>query len=68
MYCFPFRPFFGINYQIKLHVSKLSTFLHYDLFLYFKYQILYICKLASLSGRKSTQMREGTFSLRNERN
>ena len=33
---------------------------------HFKHQILYSCKLASLSLRKSTQMREGAFSLGNE--
>ena len=34
--------------------------------LYFKYQILYTCKLTSLSWQKSTQLREGAFSLGNE--
>ena len=35
---------------------------------HFEYQILYTCKLASLSCRKSTQVRERAFSIGNEWN
>ena len=35
---------------------------------HFKYPILYTCKLSSLAWRKSTQVREGTFFLKNEWN
>ena len=48
------------------HLENTERFLDPSLTFHFKYQISYACKLASLSWRKSAQVREGAFSLGNE--
>ena len=66
--------FFHFMYAAA-NVSKLCCMAHlanFEPFFYtipncrFKYQILHKCKVASLSWRKSTQIRESEFSLGNE--
>ena len=49
-------------------IKQILNFFYIILNFHFKYQILHTCKLANLSWRKSTQVREGAFSLGNEWN
>ena len=48
-----------------VHLAKIERFYTIPTFA-FKYQILYAGNFAILSRRKSTQVREGVFSLGNE--